>query len=84
MRTLEACQARLGVRVERGVLLGKRPEAVADQGRQEAHLGGSPELEDLKLEEPGQEKLHMSEVSQHTRRFGLYRQAQVQGLRELP
>jgi hypothetical protein len=84
MRTQEACQACLGMRVEREVLLGKRPEAVADQGRQEAHLGGSPEPEELILEEPGQEELHMSEVSQHTRRSGSYQQAQAQGLRELP
>jgi hypothetical protein len=83
MRIQEAFQARMGMVVEREVLLGQGPEAVADQRRQEAHLGGTPEPEELKQEEPGQEELHMSEVSQHTRRPSSYQQAQMKGLREL-
>lgn len=80
--THEACLACQGVG-GKGVLLGKRPEAVGCQGRRGAHLWESLVLEALKQEEPvlGERK---SAVWRHRRHSDLYRRVRVRGFHALP
>jgi hypothetical protein len=83
-RVVEDREACLELVVGREAFLGKRPEAVACQGRRGAHLGESLAQEEPELEEPMRREQHMSAEWRHIQNSGLYRRGQVREFHARP